>query len=128
MKPYRGLTKDGKMVKGSLVKIYDRRYIARNPEVSYSDDTTEIYCTIWGFIEVIPATVAQQVGLKDKNEKEGYENDKVSFGSTRPVYLIKWSICNAGFYLESMDEQKEHLGITNFFVGEIIPPEVKEKQ
>ncbi len=67
-------------------------------------------------------------GLTDKNGKEGYKSDKISFGSTRPIYLVKWSVCNAGFYLESMDEQKEHLVISNLVVGEIIGSLHKEPQ
>ena len=122
MNSFRALTKDGKMVYGWYVEQLGKSYIFE------ADWITEKQSLLGAAIEVVPASVAQQVGLKDKNKKEGYENDKVSFGSTRPVYLIKWSICNAGFYLESIDEQKEHLGIANFTVGEIIPPEVKESK
>jgi hypothetical protein len=64
--------------------------------------------------------IEYDTGLKDKNGKKGYRDDKISFGSTRPTYLIKWSICNAGFYLESLNGRKEELGISNFTVGEII--------
>jgi uncharacterized phage protein (TIGR01671 family) len=78
--------------------------------------------TNYGWQSFNKVILMQFTGLFDKNDKEGCKSDKISFGSTKtkPVYLIKWSVCNAGYYLESMDEQKEYLAINNLVVGEII--------
>jgi len=63
MRPYRGKTKEGKWVKGWYLEVRG---------------TSNIYNKKRGlWIEVIPETVGQQTGLKDKKRKEIYENNKV---------------------------------------------------
>jgi len=52
---------------------------------------------IIGAIEVIPSTVGQQVGLKDKNEKDAYAGDKVTI-CTYSSWVIDWH--DAGWKLK----------------------------
>ena len=66
MRPYRGLTKDGKWVYGWYFGIWEQAYI------------------LWGttndipnMIEVLPETVGQQIGRKDKSNVEIYERDVI---------------------------------------------------
>jgi len=62
MRPYRGFTKDGKWVKGWYCEIADTHFIIPNSAVR------TIYKGInRSFVEVIPETVGQSTGLKDKN-------------------------------------------------------------
>lgn len=63
MRLYRGLTKEGKWVYGW--------YVYRG---CVPNDTHYIYNSGF-YTEVISKTVGQQVGLKDKNGKEGYHHD-----------------------------------------------------
>ena len=109
MKDFRGLTKDGKMVYGWYAEIESKHFIIDikaelRPLTAYGkygkpgEGWKEFFGTygIAGFIEVIPATVAQQVGLKDKHGKEIYAGDKIKFGNNKFWCVVVWN--DKGFY------------------------------
>ncbi len=71
MRKYRGLTKDGKWVKGWYCKIGNcLHYIIPKTAFLMLYDDHPNKKDIQGFIEVIPKTVGQSTGLKDKNGKD----------------------------------------------------------
>ncbi len=84
MRPYRGIPIDGKdFVFGWLYKCNDKAYILHKHDATLPDYNLVRYAIHHEdmnvcFIEVIPETVGQATGLKDKKdkgEKEVYEGD-----------------------------------------------------
>ncbi len=75
MRQYRGLTKDGEWVYGWYCKIEGIHYIIDNT-VSHTWLEEDCY-EVQGLVEVIPETVCQATGLKDKRKDltELYEGD-----------------------------------------------------
>ena len=77
---FRGKSKEtGKWVYGYYIYSGLKHYIA---------DNKAMYCekvkTITNLTEVIPETVSQSTGLKDKNEAVIFEGDIMTFNPTQP--------------------------------------------
>jgi len=75
MRPYRGIPIDGKdFVYGDLVHSSSGR-TAILPNIEINPTVTWKKLVLQPVIEVIPETVGQSIGLKDKNKTEIYKGD-----------------------------------------------------
>lgn len=72
---YRGLTKEGKEIKGSLILSED----GSRAFIGYIECIDEGRVTIVHYEEVLPSTVGEFTGKLDKNGKEIWDGSKVSF-------------------------------------------------
>lgn len=101
MRPYRGQTKDGEWVYG----WYAQRYVV---------DTLEdvIYESEGLFpIPVLPATVGQDTGLKDKNGKAIWDDSVVKYwssdGKKSAVHRVMWDEQKIGYVLSQSGLKKD---------------------
>ena len=85
MRQYRGMTKAGKRVYGWY---YYNHYVDEHMIFECIDQTT------YKIHKVIPKTVSQQVGRKDKNGVEIYNGSEIYFSQSKTQHFkgyVKWS-------------------------------------
>ncbi len=107
-KPYRGISVEtGKFVYGGHCVVQGKHYIIPDDATCSTLHTFGRNCgssdCIEGFVEVIPSSVGQATGLKDKNDSMIYEGD----------------ICNIHIFTQELGENMGVMEGEREFVAEI---------
>jgi len=102
MRPHRGKTKNGKWVKGWYAKIENSHVIIELDNEWHHEGRGDF---IGDYVEIIPETVGQQVGLKDKNSEEYYFDDIAKWNNK--LWVVVWSITLASIELQPIANYRE---------------------
>ena len=106
---YRGMTKEGKWVYGSLVQLNSGLcYIIANIHGLHLPLDRKLMCEFTD--QVLPETVGQFTGLHDSEGRESCHKDICLYADdsgTTQTGIIEWSDTRAAFYIEAIGGDDE---------------------